>query len=235
MKDAYSISFMMPMFNERDNIVHTIYKIKSIAAELTSDYEIIIVDDASTDGSGEIIDEMAGRNGHIKAFHLARNSKFGGAFAEGFRQAKKDIILYVDSDMPVGMEEIKNSFPMLSEADIVTGYSKVKKGETLKRKIITTIYNLIVQGMFGLHVKDINSGFKIVKREIVKDLKFVSRSPFIDVELFLHAKKKKGKVLQYPLIFYPREYGKSYIARLPVVWATLRDMIKVRILSFKRS
>jgi hypothetical protein len=141
----------------------------------------------------------------------------------------------MDSDMPVSVKDIKESFPMITEADIVTGYSKIKKGESLRRKIITTVYNLIIQTLFRLNVKDVNSGYKIVKRNFIEDLNFISRSPFIDVELFLHAKKKNGKVLQYPLIFHPRSGGRSYIARFPVIWATFVDIVKVKVLSNKET
>ncbi|MGD2278748.1 MAG: glycosyltransferase family 2 protein [Candidatus Omnitrophota bacterium] len=231
MSSENSISFVLPMYNEQDNIVNTVSAIKSLATELADDYEIVIVDDASTDKSGKIIDELASKDGSVRAFHMGENTKFGGAFAKAFKEAKKEIILYLDSDMPVSAEDIKDSFSMIKEADIVTGYSRVKKGDTLKRKIISSVYNFLVQVLFGLNIKDINSGYKIVRKDIVKDLDFISKSPFIDVELFLHAKKKNGRVRQYPLVFHQRKGGKSYIARLPVVWATFVDMIKVRVLA----
>jgi len=222
-----SISFVMPMYNEKDNIAVTIDKVVMAARELTDDREIIVVDDGSTDGSGDIVDDLAKRDRTIRSFRLKENTKFGGAFAEGFRQASKDVIMYMDSDMPVGIDDIRKSFPLIRDAAIVTGYSKIKKGDTLKRKFISSVYNLMVRFLFGLDVKDINSGYKIVRRDFVKDLKFISKSPFIDVELFLHAKKKKAEVIQFPLIFNSRTGGKSYIARLPVILATFRDMFKV--------
>ena len=123
---------------------------------------------------------------------------------------------------------------MIKNADIVTGFSRVRKGDNLRRKTISTIYNFMVQILFDLNIMDINSGYKIVRKSLVNDLSFISRSPFIDVELFLHARKKNGKVLQYPLIFHSRTGGKSYISRLPVIWATFVDMMKVKIASVKK-
>ena len=234
MSSGNSISFVLPMYNEQDNIVNTVSAIKSLAAELADDYEIVIVDDASTDESGKIIDNLASKDDSIRAFHMEENTKFGGAFAKGFKEAKKEIILYMDSDMPVSVEDIKDSFSMIKEADIVTGYSRVKKGDTLRRKMISSIYNFLVQSLFGLNVKDINSGYKIVRRDIIKDINFISKSPFIDVELFLHAKRKNGRVRQYPLVFHQRTGGRSYIARLPIIWATFEDMLKVKVLSPKK-
>ncbi|RKY41461.1 MAG: hypothetical protein DRP85_06295 [Candidatus Makaraimicrobium thalassicum] len=234
MKDTLSVSFVLPMFNERGNIRDTVKKIRSLAAELTGDYEIVIADDASTDGSGDIVEEMAQADDTIKLFRLRRNTKFGGAFAECFKKAAKDIILYMDSDMPVSTEDVKASLPLIRDADIVTGYSRIKKGDTVRRKIISSVYNFMVQVLFGLNVRDINSGYKIVRRDVVRDMEFVSRSPFVDVELFLHARKKHYKVRQFPVVFRSRAEGESHIARLPVIWATFTDMIKVKILSCRR-
>ncbi|MBF0494276.1 MAG: glycosyltransferase family 2 protein [Candidatus Omnitrophica bacterium] len=228
---SLSVSFMMPMYNEEANIEKAILRLKNMSEKLTSDYEIVVVDDASTDGSKKIVERLASKDSRIKLFCLAKNTKFGGAFAEGFSRSTKDVIVYMDSDLPVSNDDIEASFPMIYENDVVTGYSKVKKGDTLLRKFISQSYNLMVRILYGLNVRDINSGYKIVRREIVKDLKFHSRSPFIDVEIFIHVKKKKGKVCQYPLIFESRKGGKSYIARIPVILATFRDMIKVRLLS----
>ncbi len=226
--DKLSISFVLPMFNESDNIANTIKVIKGLAKELTNDYEIVVADDASTDASADIVEGMAKTDSDIKLVRLWRNTKFGGAFAEAFKAASKDVIIYMDSDMPVKLEDVKASFPFIREFDIVTGYSKVKKGDTIRRKIISSIYNLMVQTLFGLSIKDINSGYKIVRKTLVDDIKFISHSPFVDVELFLHAKRKKYKVYQFPLIFTSRSGGKSYISGIPVIIATFIDMIKVR-------
>jgi len=231
MKEQFSISFVMPMFNERDNIENTIRMIENISKVITDDYEIVIVDDASTDGSGKIVQGIAERDEKIKSFILEKNTKFGGAFAKAVISATKDVIVYMDSDMPISVEDIKMSIPLINSVDLVSGYSKVKKGETFRRKFISGVYNFIVRGCFGLHFKDINSGYKIVKREAIKDIKFHSKSPFVDVELFLHIMKNRGKIKQYPLVFLPRPGGKSYISRFPVILATLRDIITVRIKS----
>lgn len=229
MNKDLSLSFVLPMYNESENILITVETICTIAEELTNDYEIVIVDDASTDNSVEIVQAISSTNMAVKFFRLDKNTKFGGAFAKGFKSATKDVIVYMDSDLPVGIDDIKASVPFVRENDIVTGYSKVKKGDTVKRKIISGIYNVMVQTLFGLNVRDINSGYKVVKKRVIDDLDFISKSPFIDVELFIHAKKHNFKVKQYPLIFISRTGGKSHIARIPVILATFLDMIKVRV------
>jgi glycosyltransferase involved in cell wall biosynthesis len=227
---AYGVSFVLPMFNERENIERTIGILKGIAGGITGDPEIIVVDDGSTDGCGEIVKGMAEKDPVLIYHRLQKNTRFGGAFAKGFKSATKDVIMYMDSDLPVSEDDIKRSFPLIEGVDIVTGYSRIKKGDTLKRKVMSTTYNALVRMLFGLRIKDINSGFKIVRRSLVEDMEFISQSPFVDVELFLHAGKKNARIKQFALLFHPRQGGRSHMGSPAMILATFRDMLKVRFL-----
>ncbi len=224
----YSISFVLPMFNEREAIEDTVEEIRIIAKTLASDYEIIIVDDASTDGSSEIVDRIARENSHIKVIHLLSNTKFGGALIAGLNQAAKDIVIYTDSDLPVSFLDIKKSLLLLENADIVTAASIVKKGENIKRKIISGVYNFLIQTLFKANIKDINSGYKIYKRSVLKDMNLKSASPFVDVEIFLKARDLGARIKEYPLVFRPRRQGASKISRIPVIFQTFLDMFKYK-------
>ena len=227
MKHEKSISFVMPMYNESANIEKAITLLKNLALSLTENFEIIVVDDASKDASAGIVQDMAGYDKRIKLYRMAKNTKFGGAFAEGFKRASKDIIVYMDSDMPVGLEDIKATIAMIDDVDIVTAVSSVEKGDTAFRKFISEGYNNLVRNLFGLNIKDINSGYKVVRRSLIRDIEFISQSPFVDAELFLHALKKNARINEYSLIFRTRFAGRSHIASLPIISATFRDMIKV--------
>ena len=227
MKNEKSISFVLPMYNESANIERAVTLLKNLAEPLTEDFEIIVVDDASKDASAAIVQDMAGYDDRIKLYRMEKNTKFGGAFAEGFKRASKEIIVYMDSDLPVSREDITASIEMIEEADIVTAVSSVEKGDTPFRKFISEGYNNLVRSLFGLNIKDINSGYKIVRKELVRDIEFISKSPFVDAELFMHAIKKTARIKEYSLIFRTRSAGKSHIASLPIISATFRDMIKV--------
>lgn len=224
----YSISFVLPMYNEREAIEDTVEEVRIIAKSLTADYEIIIADDASTDGSAEIADRLTKENSHIEVVHLLSNTKFGGALIAGLKQATKDIVIYTDSDLPVSFLDIKKSLLLLEDADIVTAVSIVKKGENIKRKIISKVYNFLIQTLFKANIKDVNSGYKIYKRDILKGMNLKSASPFIDVEIFLKAKASGAKIKEYPLIFRPRRQGASKVSRIPVILQTFLDMLKFK-------
>lgn len=224
----YSVSFVLPMYNEEEAIEDTLEEIRIIAEAISGDYEIIISDDASTDRSVAIAEKEAESDPKIKILKLEKNTKFGGALANGLKNASKDIILYTDSDLPISLLDIKKSLPMIEDADIVTAVSIVKKGENLKRKIISMGYNFLLHALFKMKLRDINSGYKIYRRKMLEGMDFISRSPFIDAEIFLRAAKKGAKITEYPLIFRPRRQGVSKVASISIIIQTFMDMFKFK-------
>jgi glycosyltransferase involved in cell wall biosynthesis len=213
------------MFNEAENIALTISRASALAQALAGDYEIVVVDDASTDGSGDVVDKLAAVDAHIRSVRLKVNTKFGGALNEGLKTASKEVIIYTDSDFPAKEDDISKALGLLDDADVVTAYSLVIKDRSLKRIIMSKGYNFLVRTLFGLHLQDINSGLKIYKKKVLEGLDLRSRSPFIDVEIFVEAVKRGFVIKQYGLIFEHRTKGVSSISRMSVVARTFRDML----------
>ncbi|MDP3790767.1 MAG: glycosyltransferase [Candidatus Omnitrophota bacterium] len=225
-----SISFVLPMYNESANITETLRKVSRLASELSDDYEIVIVDDASKDNSADVVEKLALNDSHIKLIRLNNNTKFGGALGEGLRNVSKEVAIYTDADLPVREDDVKKGLALLGEADVITGYSMVIKDAAIKRIVMSKVYNFLVQFLFGLSIKDINSGFKIYKSEVLKGLNLISRSPFVDVEIFAEAKRRGFKIKQFGLLFELRTQGVSTISRLSVVIRTFWDMFKYKFL-----
>ncbi len=219
------VSFVLPMFNEAENIQETLRRAANLAHELAHDYEIVVADDASTDGSGDIVDTMAAQDSHIRSVRLKTNTKFGGALNAGLKAATKDIVIYTDSDFPAKEEDIRKALDLLDDADIVTAYSLAIKDSSLKRIIMSKVYNFLVHLFFGLNIHDINSGLKIYKKKVLDGLDLKSRSPFIDVEIFAEAAKRGYTIRQYGLVFELRTKGSSNISRIDIVARTFRDML----------
>jgi len=215
------------MYNESRGIAAVVSELTVMAERLTGDYEIIIADDASTDESAKIVREIAAKDPRVKLERLEKNSKFGGALRKGIARAGKEIIIYTDSDLPITMQNLEEALPLLNEADIVTAYSTIRKGETLKRVIMSKVYNFLIRFLFKTKIKDINSGFKIYKKKIFQDVQLLSNSPFVDVEIFVESIKRGFTVKQYPIIFRNRHHGKSYISRPAVIFQTMLDMMRL--------
>lgn len=213
------------MFNEFENIGNAIDRVTKLARELTNDYEIIIVDDASTDESVKLVKMMAEKDSHIKIICLKINTNMGGAIREGLKNASKDVIIYTDCDFPAKEDDIKKAICMLSDADIVTSHSLVIKDRRFIRKIMSKTYNFLIQLFFGLNIPDVNGALKIYKKEVLNVINLKSNSPFIHPEIFAEAAKNGFKIKQYGMIFEPRIKGKSSVAKVNIIARTISDML----------
>src|SRR5437879_1567029 len=107
-----SMSFVFPMYNEIGNIERTVREATEVGRRMTTDLEIVVVYDASTDGSGELIDRLAAENPHLRVVHHPTNRKLGGALKTGFAAATRQWILYIDSDLPIRMEDALAAVPL---------------------------------------------------------------------------------------------------------------------------
>jgi len=226
--NRFSISFVLPMYNERDAIEYTLEEIRIIAEAITDDYEIIVSDDGSTDGCGELVKRISKKMPAVRLVSLEKNTKFGGALAKGLESATKELIVYTDSDLPISLLDIKKALPLIENCDIVQATSMIKKGENIKRKVISWGYNFLLRVLFGINIKDVNSGFKIFRADVLKGMKYISKSPFVDAEIFIKAGKRGARIVEFPLIFRPRRQGESSVSRLSIIFQTFSDMLRFR-------
>lgn len=211
-----SLSFVFPMYNEIDNIEPCVKGAMEIGNKLGIDYEIVVVDDASTDGCGELVDKLAVQYPVLKVIHHQINRKLGGALKTGFSHATKDYILYMDSDLPIDFEDVKKAIPQIGDADMLIGY-RLTRDEPLRRKIISKVYNLMIRCLFGLKVHDVNFSFKLFKRKIYNNIMLRSEGSFIDAELLIEANRHGYIIKEIGFVYHPRIAGESTLATNSVI------------------
>ena len=154
-----------------------------------ADYELLIVDDASTDRTSELADALAAADRRVRVIHHERNRKLGGAMKTGFGNARGDFVLYSDADLPFDMAEIPRAVRLLTEydVDIVSAYRLDRTGEGYLRAIYTFFYNLMIRWMFRVKARDINFAFKLCHRRVFDHIELRSEGSFIDAELIIRA------------------------------------------------
>jgi glycosyltransferase involved in cell wall biosynthesis len=220
-----SISLVLPMYNEIEYLPKAIDAAKSILGELTTDYEIIIVDDASTDGSGKLADNLSKSWNRIKVIHHDKNRKLGGALKTGFSCATKEVIIYTDIDLPFDLSRLKEIMPLISVSDVVIGYRKGKR-ESVVRVFYSWIYNNLINFIFRLNIKDVNFALKIFKREILNNMQLKSEGSFINAEFLAKAKKLGVSIKETSVEYQFRTYGISRLSTPLVICKILYEMIK---------
>jgi glycosyltransferase involved in cell wall biosynthesis len=229
------LSIFFPMWNEEAYIHRTVDAAREVADELLaagsiSDYEIIIVDDCSTDRTGALADALAAADRHIRVVHHPVNRKLGGSIKSGFAAATGDLVLYTDADLPFDMSELHKAVRLMRyyEADIVSAYRFDRVGEGSSRAIYTFFYNVLIRRLFGVRLRDINFAFKLCRREIFDDISLKSEGSFIDAELIIRAKRLGYHVIQFGVDYFPRTRGESTLSSLSVIRRIVSEMLSLR-------
>jgi len=195
-----------------------------------SDYEIVIVDDASTDLTGTIAEGLARQDPRIRVIHNPVNRKLGGTLKAGFSAASKDIILYSDADLPFDMMELRKAYRIMRnyKADIVSAYRHDRTGEGPRRALYSYIYNFMIRTLFGLRVRDVNFSFKLMRRSVFEHFRLKSEGSFIDAEFLIRAQRLGFKIVQFGTDYYPRTRGVSTLSSWKVIFNILREMLSLR-------
>ena len=207
-----SLSVFFPTYNEEGNIKSTVTKAKAVLQKYVENWEILIVNDGSTDRTKEISEELSMEDERIKVFNHEVNRGYGASLKSGFYNAKYPWIVFTDSDGQFDFSEINSFFEKQQEtnADLVIGY--YKKRRVSKFKIITSrMWEIAVMILFGLHVHDIDCGFKLVSKTVIDKIPKLEseRGAFISSEFLIKAKKSGFKIVEIPVTHLPRLQGKG--------------------------
>jgi glycosyltransferase involved in cell wall biosynthesis len=219
-----SVSVIFPMYNEREYIKETIEETKRAIDSMFDDYEIIVIDNNSDDGSFEKLLEFAKINTRIKVFCYDKIRKLGNVFRTGLSKATKEIIVCSDFDLPYDLGILDGLIPLLSDSDIIQGY-RVGKRESILRKVYTKVYNFLLRIVFNLEIKDANFNMKIFKRKILDNIKLESEGPFIAAELLIKAKYFGYKIKEVGVKHHPRKYSLSRLCSFNGVLFTTLDIV----------
>jgi glycosyltransferase involved in cell wall biosynthesis len=229
------LSIFFPMWNEELYIGKALRAGREVCEQLVEtgevlDYELIVVDDASTDATGRLADELAAADPHIRVVHHARNRKLGGSIKSGFAAATGDLVLYTDADLPFEMIELLRAVRVLRtyEADVVSAYRLDRTGEGPRRAVYSWVYNWLVQLSFGTRLRDINFAFKLCRRRVLDHVTLRSEGSFIDAELVIRAQRSGFSIVQIGVDYFPRTRGVSTLSSFGVIRTMLGEMRSLR-------
>ncbi len=225
-----SITFFFPMWNEEEQIERTVAAAREAGERLqvegeVDDYDILIVDDASTDSTGAIADRLARDDPRVRVVHHPSNRKLGGSLKTGFAEATGSLVLYTDADLPFDLLDVEKAIRLLRiyEADIVSAYRFDRTGEGPRRLVYSYAYNHLVQVALGLKLRDVNFAFKLVRHEVLDKVELRSEGSFIDVELLARAEAAGFRIIQFGVDYFPRSRGVSTLSSWPVIRRIVRE------------
>jgi len=222
-----ALTVFFPAYNEEEIIEKTVRDAGRAAASLADDYEIVVVDDGSRDGTAAAVERVAADDPHVRLEKHERNRGYGAALRTGFASARKDLVFFSDADGQFDLNELANLIAMLPQAPVVVGY-RIKRNDPPHRLFIAKTYNLIVRAAFGLRVRDIDCAFKLFRRDALTRVVLESNGAFISSELLIKLRRAGVGIAERGVHHYPRTTGYSKGAGFAVILKTIRDIIRLR-------
>ena len=223
-----SISVVLPAWNEERNVARAIQEAVTALEGLGADYEVIVVDDGSRDGTARVVGELQASQPQVRLVRHEVNRGYGQALRSGYAAAQKDLVLIHHADSQFDLTEIKRFLPLLAQADIVCGY-RAQRADPFMRKVNALGWNMVVRLLFGYLARDIDCGFKLFRREILDHVHLTAtRGAMIDTELLASARARGYRIAELPVTHLPRLGGQPTGANLDVIITSFRELFAFR-------
>jgi glycosyltransferase involved in cell wall biosynthesis len=204
--DHIDLSLVIPVYNEVESLPELYARLTEVLGGLSLVYEIVFIDDGSTDGTFEGLRTLYDRDPHVRALRFRRNFGKTAALVAGFDECRGSTIMTMDADLQDDPSEIPNFLAKLDEGfDLVSGWKKDRQ-DPISKTLPSKVFNRVVSTATGIHMHDFNNGFKAYRREVTEELKL-----YADLHRFIPvmASWRGFKVVEIPVKHHPRKYGKS--------------------------
>lgn len=226
-KDNFSLSVILPAYNEEKNIEATLVQIFDVIPGITSDFEIIVIDDGSKDKTATILADLKGKYSELEIIFHESNKGYGNALISGFNKASKEYIFFMDSDRQFNFKEIERLLSFKDSYDIVAGI-RIERKDSIIRDLNGTFFNFIVKFMFKVPIMDIDCGFKLFKKEVLKELTLHSPGALINTEILVKARRNNRSLMLVGVTHYPRKEGRQTGASLKVIFRAMLEIIRLK-------
>ncbi|MBN1356422.1 glycosyltransferase family 2 protein [bacterium] len=223
MDGQYSLSMVFPAYNEQDNLERLIADADRASGSVSDDYEIIIVDDGSTDRTPEILARLKESYPNLVVHTHKPNRGYTAALRTGFAGATKDLVFYSDADNQFDLQEIGLLMEKIEGNDIVVGYRKDRQDPWI-RIFVSRCFNILSHAVFKFSVRDVDCAFKLFRRNVFDEIKINSEHFMVDTEIMSKAVLYGYRVAEVGVTHLPRTAGQTTVKPTDVI-KTLRGMI----------
>jgi glycosyltransferase involved in cell wall biosynthesis len=222
-----SLSVFFPAYNDSGTIASLVIRAIQTASKLTPNYEVIVVNDGSTDSTAQILDALGHVYPALRVVTHQVNRGYGGALRSGFSAAAKDIIFYTDGDAQYDPAEMELLWHQMEPGvDLVNGY-KISRSDPWHRIFIGRLYHHIVKMLFGLVVRDVDCDFRMMRRTIFDKVRLEKNSGVICLEMMKKIQDAGFKIVEVPVHHYHRAFGRSQFFNFPRIYRTAIDVMKL--------
>jgi glycosyltransferase involved in cell wall biosynthesis len=223
----YNVSFFLPVYNDEKTIVNIVNKAINLIKPITDKFELLIINDGSSDNSLKVATDLSNKFSFIKVITHFENLGYGAAIKTGIINSKYEIICMVDGDDEYDIYDLVRMLSLLNYYDLIIAFRYKKLYSTL-RSFISYIYNKILRFFFDTHFRDISTGIRVFRKDILAEFDLHSNSPFIGAELAIKTMFSGRPVGEIGIQTFPRSFGKSSVLTLRNILLTINDLFKIK-------
>ncbi len=206
---AQSISVVFPAFNDAGTIASMVVSARRTTRRWTEDYEIIVVNDGSRDGTAELLDELCDLVPELRVIHHPENRGYGAALRSGFQAATKELVFYTDGDAQFDPRQLDSLLGAFGPGvDYVSGY-RVTRADPFVRVLVGRPYHRLVRVAFALKLRDIDCDFRLIRRVVLQGLGLEESDGTMCLEMLKKLHDGEFRFTEVPVRHYPRVYGRS--------------------------
>lgn len=223
-----SLTVFFPAFNDEVSLPGLVAKAFAVLRETTEDFEVIVVNDGSSDGTAAMLEELRVKYApYMSVITHPENRGYGGALRSGFAAAKKEFVFYTDGDGQYDVGELPQLIDLMeSDVGLVNGH-KLKRHDPWHRIAIGFLYNRFARTLFRVRLKDLDCDFRLMRRQMLDGFHLTSNSGAICVELVRLVEQTPWRVVETGVHHYPRLHGRSQFFRLRSLLGTFEQLMRL--------
>jgi glycosyltransferase involved in cell wall biosynthesis len=224
-----SLTLVLPVHNERENLAWLLPHAAEVVPRLALTWDLIIVDDGSTDGSGESATALCAELGiPLRVLRHAEKSGYGITVGDGLRAATADFVAFTDADGQFEIADLALLVPLLERADLAAGWRRERQ-DAKAREVVSWVFNTLVAILYRLPYRDVDCALKLMRREVLDSLTLEARSALINAELYYKARHAGWRIAQVPVPHHPRVAGRRSGARPRAIARAIKELLLFRL------
>ena len=224
----YDVSFFCPAYFDEGNIEGVVQKALDVLSSQARRFEIIIVNDGSPDGTGEVAEHLASEHQNVRVIHHPQNRGYGEALKTGLGAASYEVVAFADGDDQYDPRDLARMLPLLQEHDAVIGY-RLNLPNSCLRNLLSKLYNMAMRWLFDVPYRDLSCSLKVFKKKAVDRIPIRGSGIFTQAEIVLRFHRAGFRVAQVGIPAHPRLHGRSS----SITWRNFLILVKEALLLWR--